>query len=282
MEKHKNNKNSKKISEKRVRKPQRSSIKENKESKDELIRLNKYVANSGVCSRREADKLITSGIIKVNGIVVTELGTKIHPNDKVDFGQQTIKNEKPVYLLLNKPKDYISTMDDPQGRKTVLDLVRKACRERIYPVGRLDRNTTGLLLFTNDGDLAKKLIHPKYKVKKIYNVLLDKKLTAADMEKIAGGMRLDDETVQIDAISYVVESQHGNDSRTNKGKREVGIELHSGQNRVVRRIFENLGYDVLKLDRIYFAGLTKKDLQRGKWRFLSEKEISLLKMGMFR
>jgi 23S rRNA pseudouridine2605 synthase len=239
------------------------------------IRLNKYISNSGICSRREADKLIQSGVIKVNGKVITELGTKINPKDTVEYANQKIKNEKLVYVLLNKPKDFITTMDDPQGRRTVMELVRKACRERIYPVGRLDRNTTGLLLFTNDGDLAKKLIHPKYNVKKIYNVLLDRKLQQNDLDNITEGIRIDDELIKVDDVSYIEEGKSIN-------KREIGIELHSGQNRVVRKIFESLGYNVLKLDRIYFAGLTKKDLPRGKWRFLSKVEIAFLKMGRFK
>ncbi len=233
--------------------------------------MNKYIANAGVCSRREADTLITTGAITVNGKVVTELGTKINKNDDVMFGKQKLSTEKKVYLLLNKPKDYITTMDDPQGRKNVMELIRGACRERLYPVGRLDRNTTGLLLFTNDGDLAKKLTHPKYNVKKIYQVNLDKKLTKADMQKFIDGVELDDGVVAADSISYVTKDGSEN-------KKEIGIEIHSGQNRVVRRMFETLGYDVVKLDRVEFAGLTKKDLPRGKWRKLSPKEIGFLKM----
>ena len=242
--------------------------------KSSQIRLNKYVANSGICSRREADTLIESGVIKVNGKVITELGTKINADDVVEYANAKIKNEKLVYVLLNKPKDFITTMDDPQGRRTVMELVRKACRERIYPVGRLDRNTTGVLLFTNDGELAKKLIHPKYNVKKIYNVLLDRKLAQDDMLKISEGIYIDDEMIQVDDIAYVEEGK-------NVIKREIGIQIHSGQNRVVRKIFESLGYEVIKLDRVFFAGLTKKDLPRGKWRVLTKTEIAFLKMGRF-
>lgn len=234
---------------------------------DGLIRLNKFVANSGVCSRREADKLIEAGAIKVNGKVVTELGTKIKSSDKVLYGDQALSFEKHVYLLLNKPKDYITTTDDPQERRTVMHLVGKACKERIYPVGRLDKNTTGLLLFTNDGELAKKLIHPKHQIKKVYHVTLDKSLTKSDMLKIIDGIDLEDGKAEVDKIAYV-ESEHD--------KRQIGIELHSGKNRIIRRIFESLEYRVHKLDRVMFAGLTKKDLPRGKWRFLKPKEVNLL------
>jgi 23S rRNA pseudouridine2605 synthase len=237
------------------------------------IRLNKYIANSGVCSRREADTLIESGAVKVNGKTITELGTKIKPTDIVEYGGQKITNEKLVYLLLNKPKDYITTMDDPEGRRTVLDLVRNACRERIYPVGRLDRNTTGLLLFTNDGELTKKLIHPKYNVKKLYNVTLDRKLNQIDLQKIKEGVEIEENIIKVDDVAYL-EDEHD--------KKEIGIELHSGQNRIVRKIFESLGYKVVKLDRISFAGLTKKNLPRGRWRFLLPKEIAFLKMGNFK
>jgi 23S rRNA pseudouridine2605 synthase len=232
-----------------------------------LIRLNKYLADAGVCSRREADVLIATGAVSVNGKVVTKLGTKVKPSDKVQYGGQTLKREKPQYLLLNKPKDYITTSDDPQNRRTVMQLVKNACPERIYPVGRLDRNTTGLLLFTNDGNLAKKLMHPKSNIKKIYHVVLDKNLTNRDMRKIAEGINLDDGFIQVDQIAYVADA---------KDKKEIGVELHSGKNRIIRRIFEHLGYKVVKLDRVFFAGLTKKDLPRGKWRFLSPKEIRML------
>ncbi|MFP4692004.1 MAG: pseudouridine synthase, partial [Bacteroidales bacterium] len=235
---------------------------------DSLTRLNKYIANAGVCSRREADVLISSGAIKVNGEVVTALGTKIKPGDVVHYGDQKLSNEKKVYVLLNKPKDYISTVDDPQERKTVLQLVGHTFRERLYPVGRLDRNTTGLLLMTNDGELTKKLTHPKHKVKKIYQVQLDKSLSKDDMQQVAAGVEIGQEKVTPDHIAFT----------TPQNKKEIGIELHSGQNRVVRRIFEQLGYKVTKLDRVMFAGLTKKDLPRGKWRELTEKEVSFLKM----
>lgn len=234
-----------------------------------LIRLNKFLANAGVCSRREADLLIQSGVVKVNGKVVTELGTKVSYNDKVQYEGRTLLREKPVYVLLNKPKDYITTVTDPFERKTVMKLVEKACRERIYPVGRLDRNTTGLLLFTNDGELAKKLTHPKHKVKKIYHVVLDKALTKNDFSRIASGIRIDDEIVKVDKIAYIEAAMD---------KREIGLELHSGKNRIVRRIFESLDYKVIKLDRVSFAGLTKKDLPRGRWRHLKPDEVNFLRM----
>lgn len=233
-----------------------------------LVRLNKYLANAGICSRREADKLIESGVVKINGKIVTELGTKVGPNDKVQYGGETLKREKLQYVLLNKPKDFITTSDDPQNRRTVMALVERACRERIYPVGRLDRNTIGLLLFTNDGELAKKLTHPRHKVKKIYHVYLDKPMTKNDLIKLGNGITLEDGIIQPDKVAYV-ESEHD--------KKQIGIELHSGRNRIVRRMFEHLGYKVIKLDRVFFAGLTKKDLPRGKWRKLSEQEINLLK-----
>ena len=225
------------------------------------------MADAGICSRREADVLIESGAVSVNGKVITKLGTKVKPSDKVQYGGQTLKREPLRYLLLNKPKDFITTSDDPQNRRTVMQLIKNACEERIYPVGRLDRNTTGLLLFTNDGDLTKKLTHPKHNIKKIYHVVLNKNITKKDMLKIADGIELEDGFIQADEIAYVADA---------KGKHEVGIELHSGKNRVVRRIFESLGYKVVKLDRVYFAGLTKKDLPRGKWRFLSPKEVRML------
>ena len=236
--------------------------------KPEGVRLNKYLANAGVCSRREADKLIESGSVSINGKVVTQLGTRVSPTDKVQFGGQTLSREKPVYLLLNKPKGFITTSDDPQNRRTVMNLVENACPERIYPVGRLDRNTTGLLLFTNDGEMAKKLMHPKYEIKKIYQVTLDKNLTKNDMLRIAEGLQLEDGMIAPDKIAYVA----GADD-----KKQIGLEIHSGRNRIVRRIFEHLGYKVLKLDRVFVAGLTKKDLPRGKWRFLTPKEINMLK-----
>ncbi len=237
---------------------------------DEPIRLNKYLANAGVCSRREADEFITAGVVSVNGEVVTELGTKVKRSDNVTFHNEPVSIERKVYVLLNKPKDCVTTSDDPQERKTVMDFVKGACKERIYPVGRLDRNTTGVLLLTNDGDLASKLTHPKYLKKKIYHVHCDKNVTKGDMEQIAAGITLDDGEIHADEISYVSED-----------KSEVGIEIHSGKNRIVRRIFESLGYRVIKLDRVFFAGLTKKNLRRGQWRYLTEKEVNMLRMGAF-
>lgn len=237
----------------------------------EEVRLNKYLANAGICSRREADEFITAGVVTVNGQVITELGTKIKYGDEIKFHDQTISIERKIYILLNKPKDTVTTSDDPQSRRTVLDLVKGACPERIYPVGRLDRNTTGVLLLTNDGDLASKLTHPKFMKKKIYHVHLDKNLTRADMEKIATGLILDDGEIHADAISYTDETK----------KDDIGIEIHSGKNRIVRRIFESLGYRVVKLDRVFFAGLTKKGLRRGEWRFLTEAEVNFLRMGSF-
>ncbi len=238
---------------------------------NEPIRLNKFLANAGICSRREADEFIMAGVVSVNGEVVTELGTKIKRSDEVKFHDQSVSIERKIYILLNKPKDTVTTSDDPQARRTVMDLVKGACPERIYPVGRLDRNTTGVLLLTNDGDLASKLTHPKYLKKKIYHVHLDKNLTRADMDQIAAGIELDDGEIHADAISYTDEAK----------KDDVGIEIHSGKNRIVRRIFEKLGYKVTKLDRVYFAGLTKKGLRRGEWRFLNEAEVNHLRMGAF-
>ena len=238
---------------------------------NEPIRLNKFLANAGVCSRREADEFITAGVVSVNGEVVTELGTKIKRGDEVKFHDQTVSIERKIYVLLNKPKDTVTTSDDPQARRTVMDLVKGACDERIYPVGRLDRNTTGVLLLTNDGDLASKLTHPKYLKKKIYHVHLDKNLTKADMEQIAAGIQLDEGEIHADTISYTDDFK----------KDDVGIEIHSGKNRIVRRIFESLGYKVMKLDRVYFAGLTKKGLRRGEWRYLTEQEVNFLRMGSF-
>ena len=238
---------------------------------DEPIRLNKYLANAGVCSRREADEFIEAGVVKVNGEIVTELGTKVKRSDTVLFHDQLVNIEKKVYILLNKPKDYVTTSDDPQNRKTVMDLVKGACRERIYPVGRLDRNTTGVLLLTNDGELATKLTHPQFLKKKIYHVFLDKNVTAADMKQIADGIELEDGEIHADSIEYASETD----------RKQVGIEIHSGRNRIVRRIFEHLGYRVIKLDRVFFAGLTKKNVRRGDWRFLTEKEVNMLRMGAF-
>ena len=238
---------------------------------NEPIRLNKFLANAGVCSRREADEFITAGVVSVNGEIVTELGTKIKRSDVVKFHDEPVSIERKVYVLLNKPKDTVTTSDDPQERRTVMDLVKGACNERIYPVGRLDRNTTGVLLLTNDGDLASKLTHPKFLKKKIYHVHLDKNLTKADMDQIAAGIQLEDGEIHADAISYTDDFK----------KDQVGIEIHSGKNRIVRRIFESLGYKVVKLDRVFFAGLTKKGLRRGDWRYLSEAEVNYLRMGSF-
>lgn len=235
------------------------------------VRLNKFLANAGVCSRREADEFIQAGVVSVNGTVVTELGTKVMRSDEIKFHDQPVKLEKKVYVLLNKPKDCVTTSDDPQQRKTVMDLVKGACPERIYPVGRLDRNTTGVLLLTNDGDLASKLTHPKFLKKKVYHVYLDKNVTAHDMQQITEGITLDDGEIHADSIEYASDTD----------KSQVGIEIHSGKNRIVRRIFESLGYRVVKLDRTLFAGLTKKNLRRGDWRFLTEKEVDMLRMGAF-
>ena len=238
---------------------------------NEPIRLNKFLANAGICSRREADEFITAGVVSVNGEVVTELGTKIKRTDEVKFHDEPVSIERKTYILLNKPKDCVTTSDDPQERKTVMDFVKGACKERIYPVGRLDRNSTGVLLLTNDGDLASKLTHPKYLKKKIYHVYCDKNVTKADLDQIAAGVTLDDGEIHADAISYASETD----------KSQVGIEIHSGKNRIVRRIFESLGYKVIKLDRVYFAGLTKKGLRRGDWRYLTEQEVNMLRMGSF-
>ncbi|MDR1090196.1 MAG: RNA-binding S4 domain-containing protein [Prevotella sp.] len=235
------------------------------------LRLNKYLANAGVCSRREADAYITSGVVRVNGEVVDQLGAKVTRGDLVTFKDQPVRLESKVYVLLNKPKNCVTTSDDPQNRLTVMDLVKNACPERIYPVGRLDRNTTGVLLLTNDGDLASKLMHPKFKKKKIYQVTLDRDVAIEDMQAIADGVDLDDGEIHADSIAYQSEDTLN----------VVGIEIHSGRNRIVRRIFEKLGYQVMKLDRVYFAGLTKKNVVRGKWRYLSEKEVNMLRMGAF-
>ncbi len=235
------------------------------------IRLNKYIANAGICSRREADEYIQKGNVKVNGEVVTELGTKITAKDVVEFNDKVVTSERKCYVLLNKPKDCVTTADDPNGRLTVMDLVKNACEERIYPVGRLDRNTTGVLLLTNDGDLASKLTHPQYVKKKIYHVWTDRDIAEEDMQRIADGIELDDGPIHADAISYATETD----------RNQAGIEIHSGRNRIVRRIFESLGYHVTKLDRVYFAGLTKKNLPRGRWRYLTQEEVNFLKMGSF-
>jgi 23S rRNA pseudouridine2605 synthase len=250
-------------------KPQRPRMPKKTAPVSDTIRLNKYISNAGVCSRREADMYIKAGNVTVNGKIVTEMGYQVKPLDEVRFDDTAINPEAKRYVLLNKPKDYITTLDDEKGRKTVMELVSNACKERIYPVGRLDRNTTGLLLFTNDGDLAKKLTHPKHNIHKLYHVTLDKNLTAADMNKIADpSFLIEDIPVFVDHISYVDGSP----------KTEVGVEIHSGRNRIVRKVFESLGYSVSKLDRVIFAGLTKKDLPKGRWRHLSEQEVINLRM----
>ncbi|HLP11351.1 MAG TPA: pseudouridine synthase, partial [Flavobacteriales bacterium] len=250
-----------------LKKSEKYLDKEEKGSSDGSVRLNRYIANSGVCSRREADDLILAGAVKVNGVVVTKLGTKVNPGDKVQYGGETIKSEKNVYILLNKPKDYITTMDDPQGRKTVMSLIRGAAKERVYPVGRLDRNTTGVLLFTNDGELTRRLTHPKFLVSKMYHVEVDQNFSREDLVKMREGFELEDGFIKPDQLEF-----------TGDSKRELGIEVHSGRNRIVRRMFEHFGYNVIKLDRVMFAGLNKKDTPRGKWRLLSEKEVGFLKM----
>ncbi len=249
----------------------RIEYKEQNYDPNEPVRLNKFLANAGVCSRREADEFIQAGVVTVNGQVVTELGTKVLRNDDIRFHDDPVTLEKKVYVLLNKPKDYVTTSDDPQQRKTVMDLVKNACPERIYPVGRLDRNTTGVLLLTNDGDMASKLTHPKYLKKKIYHVYLDHNVTAHDLQRIAEGVILDDGEIKADDVQYADPID----------KKQVGIEIHSGKNRIVRRIFESLGYKVTKLDRVQFAGLTKKNLKRGDWRYLTEEEVDRLRMGAY-
>ena len=249
----------------------RIEYKEENIDPNEPLRLNKFLANAGICSRREADEFIQAGVVTVNGEVVTELGTKILRTDEVKFHDAPVSLEKKVYVLLNKPKDYVTTSDDPQQRKTVMDLVKDVCPERIYPVGRLDRNTTGVLLLTNDGDLASKLTHPKFLKKKVYHVHLDRNVTAHDLQQIRDGITLEDGEIKADAVEYADDND----------KAQVGIEIHSGKNRIVRRIFESLGYRVTKLDRVQFAGLTKKNLRRGDWRFLTEKEVDMLRMGAF-
>ena len=252
-------------------KPQRVIYEEPAIDPNMEIRLNKFMANAGICSRRVADEYIQKGLIKVNGEVATELGMKITPKDIVEYNGEIVTTEKKCYILLNKPKDTVTTSDDPNGRKTVMDLVKGACEERIYPVGRLDRNTTGVLLLTNDGDLAAKLAHPQYVKKKIYQVWTDKPISEEDMQHIADGVELDDGPIHADAVSYVSPTD----------RKQAGIEIHSGRNRVVRRIFESLGYHVVKLDRVYFAGLTKKNLPRGRWRYLTQEEVNFLKQNSF-
>jgi 23S rRNA pseudouridine2605 synthase len=238
----------------------------------DYIRLNKYIASTGLCSRREADEYIKSGLISVNGKVITELGVKIKPTDSVKYEGKNLTEQKKIYILLNKPKDYVTTTRDPHAKKNVLDLIHNSDKERIYPVGRLDRNTTGILLLTNDGDLTTKLTHPKFNKLKIYHVHLNKVLKVPDIDKIARGVTLEDGFIKVDSISYV----NPND------KKQIGIEIHSGRNRIIRRIFEHLNYKIIKLDRVYFAGLTKKGLTRGKWRYLSDKEVSMLKTGRYK
>ena len=250
----------------RRRHPERSKRQDNTKLPDQPIRLNKYIANAGVCSRRDADKLIEQGRIKVNDQLITELGYKVMPSDKVVYDGKVLAQEKPVYILLNKPKDFITTLEDPEGRRTVMELIKRRGSERIYPVGRLDRKTTGLLLLTNDGDLAKKLSHPSGEVKKLYEVALDKPFSEEDFQKLVKGIELEDGFAKPDELALVSED-----------KRSLGIEIHIGRNRIVRRMFEALGYEVLRLDRVMYAHLTKKDLPRGKWRYLSQKEIIQLK-----
>ncbi|NLA24532.1 MAG: pseudouridine synthase [Bacteroidales bacterium] len=239
--------------------------------KSSLLRLNQYLAHSGICSRRDADELIKQGLVSVNGKIVTNLGTKVKISDEVKFKGNVISPEEKVYILMNKPKNYVTTTDDPQGRNTVLDLIRNKCEARVYPVGRLDRDTTGLLLLTNDGELTETLAHPSYNKSKVYQVELDKALKLKDLEIIREGFELEDGFIKVDAIEFIADN-----------KRELGIELHSGRNRIVRRIFEHFGYRIKKLDRVYYAGLTKKDLPRGKWRHLRKQEIAMLKKGSYR
>jgi len=253
----------------RYKKPQKDGLKSIPGQSE--IRLNRYIAGTGICSRREADQYITAGLVSVNGKIIGKLGTKVHPGDVVRFNGRILKDENKVYILMNKPKDCVTTVDDPAAKKTVMDLIGKGISERIYPVGRLDRNTTGVLLLTNDGELTLRLTHPSYNKKKIYHVFLNKNLTRSDLNRIADGIELEDGFITPDAIHYADEND----------KTQVGIELHSGRNRIVRRIFELLNYRIKKLDRVYFAGLTKKGLKRGQWRFLTEKEINMLKMNAY-
>ena len=241
------------------------------EKKTTLIRLNRYIANSGICSRREADEHISNGLITVNGRLVTDLGTKVTYDDEVRFRNKKISSEKKVYILMNKPRDYVTTVDDPHADRTVLDLIGDGCSERVYPVGRLDKATTGVLLLTNDGDLTGKLTHPRYNRKKVYHVFLDRAVARDDLFRLTEGIELDDGVIAADSVSYA----------DAEDRSQLGIELHSGKNRVIRRMFEALGYRVKKLDRVYFAGLTKKKLPRGKWRFLTDKEIIMLKRGIY-
>lgn len=257
---------------KTVKKIKQDRIKHHASVEKEQMRLNRYIASTGLCSRRQADVFIKSGLITVNNKVITEFGTRIYQKDVVKYNGERIREEKRIYILLNKPKDYVTTVEDPHASKTVLNLVRNACKERVYPVGRLDRATTGVLLITNDGDLTKRLTHPKFSRLKVYQVTLNKGLKPGDLEKISKGVTLEDGFIKADAISYINPAD----------KKIVGIEIHSGRNRIVRRIFEHLNYRIIKLDRVYFAGLTKKGLSRGQWRFLTEKEISMLKMSAYK
>jgi 23S rRNA pseudouridine2605 synthase len=256
----------KKFTRKREKPRSSNSTKKNQDA----IRLNRFISMAGICSRREADDLIRAGVVEVNGKVITEMGFQVKPTDEVKYGGETIRPEKKVYLLLNKPKDYITTTSDPLNRKTVMNLVKRACKEAIFPVGRLDRNTTGLLLLTNDGDLAKRLMHPSSNIKKLYRVQLHKKVDPLDLKKLKDGIALEDGFMKVDEATFVGDQED---------RKQVGVELHSGKNRIIRRLFEHLNYRVVKLDRVMFAGLTKKEIPRGKYRFLTEKEVSFLKMS---
>ena len=254
----------------RAAKPVRKSGKEAAADSREGIRLNKYIANSGLCSRREADTYISTGLVSINDKIITELGTKVYPDDIVKFNGETIRNEEKVYIVMNKPKDFVTTVSDPHAKDTVVGLVKNKCSARVFPVGRLDKATTGVLLLTNDGDMADKLMHPSYEKKKIYHVFLNKRLKGTDMAALLNGITLEDGFIKADSISYV-----------DNDETQVGVEIHSGRNRIIRRMFEHLGYKIKKLDRVYFAGLTKKNLRRGQWRFLTKDEIAMLKMGSY-
>ena len=256
--------------EKKTAKPVRKSGKEAAANSREGIRLNKYIANSGLCSRREADTYISTGLVSINDKIITELGTKVYPDDIVKFNGETIRNEEKVYIVMNKPKDFVTTVSDPHAKDTVVGLVKNKCSARVFPVGRLDKATTGVLLLTNDGDMADKLMHPSYEKKKIYHVFLNKRLKGTDMAALLNGITLEDGFIKADSISYV-----------DNDETQVGVEIHSGRNRIIRRMFEHLGYKIKKLDRVYFAGLTKKNLRRGQWRFLTKDEIAMLKMGSY-
>lgn len=256
--------------EKKTARPVRKSGKEAAADSREGIRLNKYIANSGLCSRREADTYISTGLVSINNKIITELGTKVYPDDIVKFNGETIRNEEKVYIVMNKPKDFVTTVSDPHAKDTVVGLVKNKCSARVFPVGRLDKATTGVLLLTNDGDMADKLMHPSYEKKKIYHVFLNKRLKGTDMAALLNGITLEDGFIKADSISYV-----------DNDETQVGVEIHSGRNRIIRRMFEHLGYKIKKLDRVYFAGLTKKNLRRGQWRFLTKDEIAMLKMGSY-